>query len=239
MSVLVIIPAAGKGARFGSAELPKQYHSLEGIPVIIHTLRLLEGLDSVDAVAVVVNPDYKNYLTGLLVEYGITKVKFIIDGGAERQESVHNAVKAGICAEHDFILVHDSVRPLATAGLFNSVISTLGAFDAVIPGVRPKDTVKQLSEGRIGTFDRNKLFLIQTPQGFRSELLAQAYDYASEYGIAGTDDSFLVEKFIEITKTTEKMEIIAGEETNIKITTAFDMELAGFIIAQAARTNED
>lgn len=230
MSVLAIIPAGGAGVRFGVGSLPKQYFKLAGKPIIIHTLEKLDSIDAVDAVAIAVNSDYIDYIKLMITEYDLVKVRYLIEGGSDRQQSVFNVIKSGALAEYDKALVHDSVRPMASSVLFNSVINGLDNYEAVIPGIKARDTIKEQTGNSIFTPDRDKLYAVQTPQGFRADILALAYYHAAEHGIAGTDDACLVEKLISDTGAGFRMKIIEGEEQNIKITTKFDMDIAGMIL---------
>ncbi len=119
---------------------------------------------------------------------------------------------------------------LPISNLFSRVIKELNDNDAVITGNKLKDTIKEHSGNDLITLDREKIYSIQTPQGFRADLITIAHFHALETGYTGTDDAGLVEKLIADTKAGLKVKIIEGEERNIKITTEFDLELAEYIL---------
>ena len=225
--VIAVIPAAGSGTRMESAR-SKQFMDLCGKPMLAVTLERFQKCDLVDGIVVVVSEHNVGYCTREIVErFELTKVAKVIAGGERRQDSVRKGIEA-VLNSSTWILVHDGVRPLVTDELIERVIRAAQRYRAVIPGIPVKDTLKKIdSQGRVvKTVERRALWAIQTPQIFRREDIQMAHKKAMEEGWEGvTDDAFLVEK-IGI-----PVELIEGEETNIKITTVKDLELARFFLS--------
>jgi len=224
--VIAVIPAAGSGTRMGSAR-SKQFMDLCGKPMLAITLERFQECSHVDGIVVVVSEQNIAACTREIVDrYGMSKVTAVVSGGRRRQESVKNGIEAAPNSS-TWILVHDGARPLVTLELIERVITAARGYRAVIPGIPVKDTLKEIdSRGRVvKTVERGALRSIQTPQVFRYEDILSAHKKAVEEGWEGvTDDACLIEK-IGI-----PVELIQGEETNIKITTAKDLELARFLL---------
>jgi 2-C-methyl-D-erythritol 4-phosphate cytidylyltransferase len=222
--VIAVIPAAGSGTRMGSAR-SKQFMDLCGKPVLAITLERFQECDLVDGIVIVVSEQNIAACTREIVNrYRLSKVTAVVSGGRRRQESVRNGIEA-VPNSSTWILVHDGARPLVTLELIERVIMAGKGYRAVVPGIPVKDTLKEIdSRGRVvKTLERGALWAIQTPQIFRYEDILLAHTKAMEEGWEGvTDDAYLIEK-IGI-----PVELIHGEETNIKITTAKDLELARF-----------
>ncbi len=226
MSVIVLIPAAGMGRRMGST-LNKQYLSLAGRPILAHTLALFDSHPQIDHIFVISPAAEITYCREEVVgRFGFGKVRQIVPGGAERQDSVANGLAACSPADGDVVLVHDGVRPLFPGRLIAEVIATARAVGGCVVGVPVKDTVKVVSGQRItGTPDRNSLWLAQTPQAFTGEVLRLAYQRALADGFRGTDDASLVEHL------GRPVAMLAGSERNIKITTPDDLVVAQALLA--------
>ncbi len=221
MKTSVIIPAGGIGVRFGS-QVPKQFLELNDIPIIVHTIRLFDRIDDVESIVIPVHNEWFTHTQELMKKYDCKKVKEVIIGGIERQDSVFNGLHTQSAKNSDIILVHDAVRPFASLQMIQNIIDSTEDYGAVIPGITPKETVKEKNNKGtvIKTLDRNKLSLIQTPQGFWVDIITSAYTKAANAGFKGTDEASLVE-FIGF-----KITVIEGEDSNIKITTPFDLKVA-------------
>lgn len=219
MKCVVIIPAAGIGTRFGG-QLPKQFSDYDSIPILIHTLKLFERVDEVANVIVAITPSWEDYTKDMISIHSLLKVNKIIEGGKERQDSVFNALNSLNTNEYDIVIIHDAVRPFASSELVRKIINTAGEYGAVVPALTPKETIKQIDDkGMVQrTLDRNTLCAVQTPQGFRSEIINSAYKKAIDNNFYATDDAALVEY------AGFPVKVIEGEETNIKITTKFDIQ---------------
>lgn len=218
----VIIPAAGEGRRFGSTEdgRTKPFVLLGGRPLVVNTLRPFMNSSFIDEIIVPTKSEHVGFLESEIKASfsGQPRVR-VISGGLERQDSVKAALQI---IDHDgFVLVHDGVRPFITEELIRKVLEMLSSNDAVIVGVRPKDTVKRgLQNIAESTLDRSTLWLSQTPQGFRVDLLKKAFEKAEEDRFVGTDESSLVERL------GVPVQILEGSHSNIKITTPEDLAMA-------------
>lgn len=224
MQSTVIIPAAGSGTRFGSA-LPKQFIPLLGVPILARTLQVFERTSAVQHIVLAASPDFHPLISELAEKYSITKIAAIVQGGNERQDSIFNALQTSVCTTADVVLVHDAVRPFITPDFIHTIIESAWEQGAVVPGLVPKETIKECDETGLvqTTHERSRLRAIQTPQGFRREVLTQAHTKAQQQGFLGTDDASVVE-FAGF-----PVHIIAGEEKNIKITTPLDFLWAEFL----------
>ena len=218
MKTVVIIPAGGTGRRMGG-EIPKQYLSLAGIPILAHTLEAFQSSPLVDEILLVVpGGDVAEVRRDVVERYEFSRISLVIAGGKERQDSVRNAL-VYVRDEHEIILVHDGVRPFVTGALIERAVAGAKAFGAVTVGVPVLDTVKAVdAAGRVvKTVLREGLWLTQTPQAFRREVILAAYDRAAADGFYGTDDASLVERM------GIPVRMIPGDADNIKVTTPEDL----------------
>lgn len=224
MKVAVIITAGGKGERFGG-EMPKQFIELKGKPIIIHTIERFSQIESVEAIVIPVHSEWFTYTKELVAKYDLPKVKDVVVGGKERQDSIYNALQSSALEDMDIVMVHDSVRPFIDVKLINKIIEQTEDYGAVIAGTSPKDPVKEVNtKGEIQrTIQRNKVSISQTPQSFWKDIITNAYQKARDVNYIGSDSSQLVE-FLGY-----KVSVVEGSEFNIKITTQFDLKLAELI----------
>ena len=221
MRTVVIIPAGGVGKRL-EAQRAKQYLLLDGVPVLVHTLRVFEQAKVIDEIILVLPPDdVASAQQQLINKYGLTKVTAVVAGGKERQDSVRNGF-AAITGECDIVIIHDAVRPFVTKEMINQVIAAVVSFEAASVGVKAKDTIKETKKDNLvaATIPRQNLWLTQTPQAFKFDLLKKAYTAAYRDKYYGTDDASLVERI------GAKVIMIEGCYGNIKITTPEDLILA-------------
>jgi 2-C-methyl-D-erythritol 4-phosphate cytidylyltransferase len=226
MYTSVIIPAAGFGERMGSA-VGKQFLSIKGAPIIIHTLRCFQQSAAVDEIVIVTRSESFELLASLLADAGLSKVRPLVEGGARRQDSVANGLRA-ISADAEIVLVHDAVRPFLLQSTITQVIDAARISGAAIAAVRAKDTIKQAGpDGRVAqTLDRSLLWNVQTPQAFQASILRTAYERANADGVQATDDSSLVER-LGIAPV-----IVEASYDNIKITTPEDLLLGELLAAR-------
>lgn len=221
MKTIAIIPAGGSGKRI-QGSLSKQYLPLNGIPVLAHTLKVFQNSPMIHDILLVVPSGDIEFATQTIVQkYSVSKVSQVLPGGKDRQDSVKRALDA-VGDGYDIVLVHDGVRPFISGDLIRSAV--LEAFNetAVTMGVPVKDTVKKVDQdGRIlQTIDRSSLWLTQTPQAFKREVIKEAYRSAYDVGYYGTDDAGLVERI------GVRVKMLPGTYENIKITTKDDLLLA-------------
>jgi 2-C-methyl-D-erythritol 4-phosphate cytidylyltransferase len=238
MNVLVIIPAAGLGTRMAAASgvrvvpaASKQFTELDGVPILIHTLRKFAASPQVSEIYLALRPPEAAAFQARLAEEKLGKPVRVVEGGEHRQESVANALAAVKAAADDIVLVHDAVRPFVDQEIIASVIDAAARHGAAIAGVPAVDTIKQVertAEGAVirATIPRAQIVMAQTPQGFRYEVLKRAFAEATADGFTGTDEASLVER------SGHEVVVVMGSVRNIKITTPWDLELAEFFIEQ-------
>jgi len=225
MKIAAIIPAGGAGIRMGQ-KIPKPYLSFASAPIVVHTLRIFQESDLIDDILLVVQEKDRAYVQENVIHpYSLRKVRAVIPGGEQRQDSIHHALPF-LQSDHEIVVIHDGVRPLIEQALLERTIDTAIKDGAAIPGVPVKDTVKRVHpSGEVDmTIDRENLYLIQTPQAFRKEILAKAYEMAYKEQFYGTDDASLVERLGIPVK------VIRGSYENIKITTPDDLLLAEYFV---------
>jgi 2-C-methyl-D-erythritol 4-phosphate cytidylyltransferase len=164
--------------------------------------------------------------TGMLPPWNLKKLAGIVPGGSERQDSVRAGIEA-LDRETELVVIHDAVRPFITVGLIENCIRAAAEEGAATVGVPAKDTVKEVAaDGRVlRTCDRNLLWLTQTPQAFRRDIIENAHRAAVRDGYRGTDDTSLVERLGVAVR------MIRGDYGNIKITTPEDLLIAEALLA--------
>jgi len=213
--VAVLVPAAGAGLRLGPGA-PKALRLLDGEPLLVHAVRRIAAAPSVRLIVIAAPAAELDAVRALLDPIAPVTV---VAGGAERQQSVAKAL-AAVPGGIAIVLVHDAARALTPPELIESVAAAVrGGLPAVIPVLPVVDTVKEVGPGEIvlGTVDRAALRIVQTPQGFRHDVLAAAH---AAGGDALTDDAGLVEKAgVEVT-------CVPGSELAMKITRPLDLILA-------------
>jgi 2-C-methyl-D-erythritol 4-phosphate cytidylyltransferase len=225
--VSVIVPAAGMGKRMNS-EKNKVFIFLNNKPVLAHTLEKFEDCEYVDEIILVVKKNEVDYcLEEIVMKYGFKKVKKVVKGGKERQDSVYNGLLA-IDKKCDVVLVHDGARPFIEK---KSIVNGIrGAIEhgACVVGVPVKDTIKVVNSDNyiIDTPKRSTLWAVQTPQCFSYDIIMEAYENARKNSIIATDDSMLVENI------GYKVKMIMGSYTNIKLTTPEDMKFGEVILRE-------
>jgi 2-C-methyl-D-erythritol 4-phosphate cytidylyltransferase len=233
---VAIIPAAGAGVRM-QRNRPKQFLDLDGRPVLVRTLEKFQACPQIDSIILITPEQNVEYARSEIVDtYGLTKVGMVVAGGERRQDSVRLGLEAW--DGHDgLVVIHDGVRPLVPADLIIRVIDAAKENRAVITALPAKETVKEVDENAlvVKTYDRQRVWLVQTPQVFRYEDILMAHQRAIQEGWEEvTDDALLMEK-VGI-----PVKVIEGSEDNIKVTTARDLELARSLLkdrtACAART---
>jgi 2-C-methyl-D-erythritol 4-phosphate cytidylyltransferase/2-C-methyl-D-erythritol 2,4-cyclodiphosphate synthase len=221
MRTVAIISAGGAGKRL-KAYVAKQYLLLNRVPILVHTLKIFQKLKAIDDIILVLPPDdLVSVRQELIDKYELTKVTSIVAGGKERQDSVRNGL-AAIDGKCELILVHDAVRPFVTEKVIRRVAAAAKATGAASLGVKAKDTIKETGKNDIVTvtIPRHNLWLTQTPQAFKLDILKKAYKKAYDEKFYGTDDASLVERM------GIKVKMIAGSYDNIKITTPEDLVMA-------------
>jgi 2-C-methyl-D-erythritol 4-phosphate cytidylyltransferase len=223
--VTALIPAAGMGKRMGKA-VAKQFLPLGDKPMLAHTLLVFQRAPEIDEIIPVLSEeDMENCLRDVIEQYHITKVKTLVVGGKERQDSVKNGLQK-LEKDASIVLVHDGVRPFVTHEMIKESIELAKKGECIAVGVPIKDTIKEVDNKNIvrRTLERNRLWAIQTPQTFPVKILRRAYEESYQHNRYGTDDASLVEQ------AGGKVRVIMGSYENIKITTPEDLILAEEIL---------
>ena len=208
----VVIPASGMGSRFG-AGMPKQFLNLSGKEILHRTISVFEKMDIINEIAIAVPSGYK----GRVLKYGFAKVKYITEGGASRAESVVTALEL-LPKQTEIVLIHDGVRPFVDGETILQVIEAAKKHGAAVACCPVTDTIKKVNSAGVitDTPDRSHLWNAQTPQGFKFDIILDAYTQNKEILRTITDDSSLVANAV----------VVPSSRRNIKITTAEDMLIA-------------
>jgi 2-C-methyl-D-erythritol 4-phosphate cytidylyltransferase/2-C-methyl-D-erythritol 2,4-cyclodiphosphate synthase len=224
--VVAIVVAGGAGMRMGG-NVPKQFLLLGGRPIVDRTISALAASPQIDGILLALPPPLPG---DVKASYrGRPKVLQVVDGGAERQDTVRIAL-AAVPGEAEVILVHDAVRPFVSRDLLARCVELAREHGAVVPVVPVRETVKEWDRKRktLSTVDRSLLYRAQTPQAFRAGILREAYEKAGAAGHRGTDDASLVEA------AGYPVTPIPGEEANIKITIPEELRMAGGLLREEA-----
>lgn len=222
----LLIPAAGMGRRMGTKG-NKLLLTLRSQPLLAWTILAAQTARSINWIGIIAQPSDEEYIKEILSELPVTTEVKIIYGGITRQESVYNGLQA-LPATAEQVLIHDGARCLATPELLDRCAAAIAHCPGLIAAVTVKDTIKVVDENRLiqSTPDRRQLWAAQTPQAFDVKLLKQCHERGLAQGWEVTDDAALFER------CGLPVQIVEGEETNLKITTPVDLEVAEFILAQ-------
>jgi 2-C-methyl-D-erythritol 4-phosphate cytidylyltransferase len=223
--VTALIPAAGMGKRMGKT-VAKQFLPLGEMPMLAHTLLTFQRASEIDEIIPILSKeDMEICLKEIIERYHITKVKTLVVGGKERQDSVQNGLHK-LEKDASVVLIHDGVRPFVTHDMIKETVDHAKKGECVTVGVPLKDTVKEVNEKGIviHTLERSRLWAIQTPQAFPVKILRRVYEDSYKQNLYGTDDATLVER------AGGKVRVIMGSYDNIKITTPEDLLLAEEIL---------
>lgn len=216
-----VVLAAGQGKRMGT-KIQKQYLDIAGKPVLYYSLYAFEQSKIIDEVVLVTGAGQTEYCKKEIVfKYGFQKVKAIIEGGAERYHSVVNGLR---CVKEGYVFIHDGARPFVTEDILERVYQEVQREKACVVGVPVKDTIKMADENGfvVRTPDRSRLWQVQTPQVFETELIQNAYEKLMRQSeVTVTDDAMVVEQMLG-----NKVKLVMGSYHNIKITTPEDLLIA-------------
>jgi len=233
MSVFVILPAAGIGTRMAATTggAPKQFLSLKGLPILLHSLNAFLAVPAITAVYVAVRESEQARVADLIAEHGLSDKVHVVTGGDARQDSVANALTAlPSHSPDDIVLVHDAVRPLIDTATIARTIAAIEKHGAAIVAFPAIDTIKQVERTADGalitsTIPRELIVHAQTPQGARVPLLRKAFADAAADGFLGTDESSLLER------AGIPVFVVPGSSRNFKVTQPGDLEIAEFYLA--------
>ncbi|GBE26677.1 2-C-methyl-D-erythritol 4-phosphate cytidylyltransferase [bacterium BMS3Bbin03] len=221
--VIALIPAAGSGSRMGN-DIKKQYLRIGQKPILFYTLRQFDRCGAIEEIILAVPEEELAFVASEIVDrYHIHKVKKIVAGGRERQDSVRAAFNA-IDNTPDLVMIHDGIRPFVTAEILINAVQKTAELGATVAGIPVAATIKRVVDGEItGTLKRDELWEIQTPQTFRFDWLKRAFEKAEAENFYATDDAGLLEH------AGFTVYAIPGSRLNVKITHPDDLKLAEFL----------
>lgn len=225
MHVNVVIVAAGKGTRLQS-ELPKPFLSVADRPILVHTLRRFTPIEMVRRIVVVVAAARETLCQEVLHTHGPWPQPItVIHGGTERQDSVRNGL-AALETQCEIVVIHDAARPFISVEAIQRSIDAAAETGSAVVATPVRDTIKRADAQHTvrETVSRHDLWLAQTPQTFRVEVIRAAHRWAQRRNIAGTDDATLVEQM------GQPVRIVPGDALNFKITTPDDLALAQAVL---------
>lgn len=228
-----IIVAAGKSKRMGK-NANKVFLPLMGKTMIWHVLDIFHSCRKIDEIIVVAQKNDFEKIRGIKSDYGFDKIKKVVAGGEERQDSVYNGLMSIKAKEDDIILIHNGSNPLVLENEIDECINAAIKFDAAVAGFPLKDTIKKASGDFVEkTIDRKDIFQVQTPQAVKYGLFAEAFKNAKKKKLKATDDVSLVEAL------GRKVKIVRCSYENIKVTTQDDLKIAEGILMGRNKMNKD
>ena len=232
MRAHVIIVAGGLGKRMGT-ETPKQLLKLDGVTIIERSLRPFIHCPDIEGIVIVAAEEIIEHTNKIIQNISdCGKPLKVVKGGDERQDSVWNGLKA-VPEDTDIVVIHDAVRPFITGKLISECVHS-AMNDGAVTVMKPiRETVKEVADNLVvKTLDRSKLWITQTPQAFKKELIFEAHKNARRVNFNSTDDCMLVERLgYPVNK-------IEGNDMNIKITTPEDLKIAGVILSIFEKTED-
>jgi 2-C-methyl-D-erythritol 4-phosphate cytidylyltransferase len=227
LRVIAILTAAGLGKRFSIKyrdNIPKQFISLLGKPVILYSLVALQECRLIDQIIVTANKNYFDRIHSLASKYKISKLYEIIEGGRYRAQSVKNAFDRISPSFRGFVLIHDAARPNISSQMIHDILKYAEENGNSVVGTKITDTIKRVKKRTIlETVDRQELYLVQTPQVFKYQDLKHAYKKIKT-GSNHTDESSMIES------AGYKVKLFDGQIENIKLTTKDDVRLLKKVI---------
>ena len=221
MKVTVVVPAAGKGIRFGGT-VKKPFAKLKRRPILSYVLKALQTSPLIKDIVLVVDGSLLKKAGRVVKRSGIKKIKYIVSGGRTRYESVRNGLRC-VDKNTSLVMIHDGVRPFINKEMIRNTIMAALRFDASSLAVPVQSTIKVSHDGSFVkyTLERRELWEAQTPQVFKKELIENAYKKVKRGRLfTFTDDAALVE-VIGV-----KVKLVRGDYNNIKITTKEDIKIA-------------
>jgi len=232
VKITAVIAAAGKGKRFVGS-IKKQFYPIKGKQLIAWTLDVFDRNARVDEIVVILEKGDEEYFSKeILGRYQFSKNIRLVEGGQERQDSVYNGIMS-VSEDTDIILIHDGARAFISSEIIGMVIDGAIEEGAAIAAVKQNDTTVFENGGFIKDFiDREFIYRVQTPQGFRKDLIIKAFQKAYKDGFYGTDESSLV------VRMGEKVKIVEGSYNNIKVTSQDDLYMAERILENIAKQRE-
>lgn len=218
MSYSAIILAAGSGTRTG-LKYNKVLYEIHGKKLIDYSIDKFREFPVINEIILVVSQDELEYFKSRYSE----KVDNIVVGGKERQDSVYNALNL---ASNKYVIIHDGARPFIPDYSMKDLLKNMESEKSLTLAVKVKDTIQIVRKNKgIETLNRDELYAIQTPQAFEKETIVKAHTLAKKENFKGTDDTMLVERYLNIPS-----HIIKGDYRNLKLTTLDDIKLLEVIL---------
>ncbi|MCH5189364.1 MAG: 2-C-methyl-D-erythritol 4-phosphate cytidylyltransferase [Oscillospiraceae bacterium] len=222
--VVALLTAAGTGTRMGQ-DIPKQFIHVDNKPLIVYTLEAFQNHPSIDAIVCVTLPNWIDVLKAYALQFNITKLKWVVPGGASGQESIHNGLMAikENTDEDVTVMVHDGNRCLVSSEIISNSLAVYkqhGSAVAAIPCVEAVFFSEDNGSSSVTSIPREQLYRTQTPHTYNLEKLLWAHDEAAKQNITNTAASCTLMQALGETVYFSK-----GSEENLKITTTDDLEM--------------
>ncbi len=212
---IAIIVAGGSGRRMGK-EIPKQFIEIHGKPILMHTLSRFFEADPAIQLIVVLPESQHEYWKNLVAEYNFNIKHAVVKGGVERFFSVFNGLQS--VTENSLVAIHDGVRPLVSVETIVKCFQTAADQGNAIPVIPAMESIRKVIDNKSKAVNRDRYFMVQTPQVFQSEIILKAYQ--QEYDCNFTDDASVIEK------AGYMVHLVEGNVENIKITRPVDLKIA-------------
>ena len=220
---IALLTAAGSGSRMHQ-DIPKQFLHVDNKPIIIYTMQAFENNPQIDAIVVVTMDSWKDFIWAYAKQFNITKLRWVVSGGATGQESIHNGLRAlkETCEPTDVVLVHDGNRPLITNDIIADSLSTFSKYGSAVAAIPCTEAVFKSADGLSSTISipREQLFRTQTPHTYTLGKLLWAHEQAAERNITNTTASCTLMQALG-----ETVYLSQGSEKNFKLTTTDDLDI--------------
>ena len=220
---IALLTAAGKGTRMQS-EIPKQFLHIFNKPVILYTMEAFQRHPQIDAIMVVSLNSWRDMIWSYAKQYGVDKLKWIVEGGSSGQESIKNGLEAlrEKCSLDDIVIVHDGNRPMISDEIISDSLATCKAYGSAVAAIPCIEAIYQSKNGTESkvTLDRNELFRTQTPHTYPLGKLLWAHEQAEQKHITNTTATCTL-----MTELGETVYFSRGAEKNLKLTTKEDVEI--------------
>lgn len=220
-----IIIAGGSGHRMGQ-DIPKQFINVYDKPVLIYTLESFQRHPQIDAIELVCIDGWHDVAWAYAKQFNINKLKWIVSGGENTQESIRNGVYhlEGVCASDDIIIIHDGIRPLVEPSVLSDVISKCQKYGNAVSSMPYNEQIFVVDDeiSTVGYIPRETIRRVATPQAYKFDKLVWAYHEAYEKKIGIYGSSYTNTMMVELG---ERLYFAAGSDKNIKLTTKDDLEM--------------
>ena len=221
--VIALLTAAGSGTRM-KLDIPKQFLHVENKPLIIHTLEKFQQHPSIDKIIVVTIPSWMDVLKSYAKQFGITKLEWVVPGGATGQESIHNGLMKlkEECSPDDVVMIHDGNRCMVSQEIISNSIATFREHGGAITAIPCVEAVFRSQDGKSSdiSIPREQLFRTQTPHTYTLDKLLWAHEEAEKRGIEATAATCTL-----MNELGETIYFSEGSEENLKITTMADLHI--------------